>query len=202
MKSLIIVMLISIFSTSTNAQKKSLLQQIAALKVYIDYAQKGYSIAKEGLTLIGDIKNGEFDLHSKYISSLKTINPRIRNYSKVADIISLQLEIIKVYKNDFRQVQQSKAFTADELNYINEVFKRLIDDCTGTIDELISITTSNNLEMKDDERLKRIDALYNDMQAKYTFVQSYAGEAKALAISRMKEQNDIETRSTINGIKN
>ncbi len=53
-------------------QKKSLLQQIAALKVYIDYAQKGYSIAKEGLTLIGNIKNREFDLHSKYISSLKT----------------------------------------------------------------------------------------------------------------------------------
>ena len=39
-------------------QKKYLLQQIAALQVYIGYLQKGYSIAKTGLTTIGNIKNG------------------------------------------------------------------------------------------------------------------------------------------------
>jgi hypothetical protein len=109
---------------------------------------------------------------------------------------------VKVYKNDFRQVQQSKAFSADERSYINEVFIRLIDDCTGTIDHLIAITTSNTLEMKDDERLEHIDALYNDMQYKYTFVQSFAGEVKVLAGLRLREHNDIKTRRTINGIKN
>ena len=35
----------------------------------------------------------------------------------------------------------------------------------ATIDDLIAITTSNELEMKDDERLRRIDGLYNDMQS-------------------------------------
>ena len=39
-------------------QRKVLLQQIAALKVYTDYAQKGYSEAKKGLTTIGDFKGG------------------------------------------------------------------------------------------------------------------------------------------------
>ena len=47
-------------------QKKYLLQQIAALQVYIGYAQKGYRIAKEGLTTIGGFTKGEFDLHSDF----------------------------------------------------------------------------------------------------------------------------------------
>ena len=49
----------------------------------------------------------------------------------------------------------------------------------ATIDEFIAVTTSNELEMKDDERLKRIDTLYNDMQGKYTFAQSFANEANS-----------------------
>jgi len=53
-------------------QKKYLLQQIAALQVYIGYAQKGYRIAKEGLTTIGGFTKGEFDLHSDFINSLSS----------------------------------------------------------------------------------------------------------------------------------
>lgn len=74
MKRLIVLILFAILSTDVKAQtfaewfrqsatqKKYLLQQIAALQVYIGYVQKGYSIAKEGLSAISDIKHGEFKL--------------------------------------------------------------------------------------------------------------------------------------------
>lgn len=214
MKRSFILVSIVILSTSVKAQtfaewfrqkatqKKYLLQQIAGLQLYIGYVQKGYSIAHDGLILIGDIKKGELNLHSNYFNSLKILNPNIRKYSKVADIIAFQLKIINVYKNTSRQVYQSKAFNTDELKYINEVFIRLIDDCVPTIDELIVITTNHELEMKDDERLKRIDGLYNDMQGKYTFAQTFAGEAKVLVVPRLRKQSDIQTSRAINGIKN
>ncbi len=213
MKKLLVFILISIFSTSVHAQtfgewfrqkatqKKYLLQQIAALQVYIGYAQKGYSIAHDGLNFIGDLKKGDLNLHADYFNSLKAVNPSIKKYSRVADIISLQLKIVSVYKNAFRQVQKSKAFNGDELKYMNAVFNNLIDACTGTIDELTTIITNDQLQMKDDERLERIDGLYNDMQSKYSFVKGFADEAKVLAVSRLKEQNDVETSRTINGIK-
>lgn len=214
MKKLFILILFATLSTGTKAQtfaewfrqsatqKKYLLQQIAALQVYIGYVQKGYSIAKQGLNTISDIKNGEFNLHKDYFNSLKTVNPKIKNYSKVADIIALQVNIIKVYKEAAKQVKQSGSFNAGEISYINGVFERLLDDCTKTIDALITVTTSGELEMKDDERLKRIDALYTDMQDKYTFVQGFSNEAKLLATSRIREQNDIQTIRAINSIKN
>lgn len=182
-------------------QKKYLLQQIAALQVYIGYAKKGYSIAKQGLNTISDIKHGELNLHKDYFNSLKTVNPSIKNYGKVADIIRLQVNIVNVYREAAKQVKQSSSFNGDEIRYISGVFERLMDDCTQTIQDLINVTTSGVLEMKDDQRLKRIDALYSEMQDKYTFVKYFSNEAKLLASSRNKEQNDIQSSRAINGIK-
>ena len=214
MKRLFILVLFVILSSGTKSQtfaewfhqsatqKKYLLQQIAGLQVYIGYVQKGYSIAKQGLNAISDIKHGEFNLHKEYFSSLKKVNPKIKNYSKVAEIILLQMNIIKIYKEAAKKIKQSKSFSANEITYINSVFERLLNDCTKTIDELITVTTSGQLEMKDDERLQRIDRLYDDMQTNYVFVQSFSDEAKLLAISRTREQNNIQSSRIINGIKN
>lgn len=214
MKRLFILLLFVILSSGTKAQtfaewfhqsatqKKYLLKQIAGLQLYIGYIQKGYSIAKQGLNTISDIRHCEFNLHKEYFNSLKEVNPKIKNYSKVADIILLQMNIVKVYKEAAKQIKQNKSFSANEITYINSVFERLLNDCTKTIDVLITVTTSGQLEMKDDERLKRIDRLYNDMQTNYVFVQSFSDEAKLLGASRTKEQNNIQSSRIINGIKN
>src|SRR3546814_4811730 len=44
-------------------QKEYLVMQIAALQAYIQVAKRGYEIAKTGLTTIGNIKDGDFNLH-------------------------------------------------------------------------------------------------------------------------------------------
>jgi len=182
-------------------QKKYLEQQIAALQVYIGYAQKGYSIAKEGLNTIGDFKRGEFNLHNGYFNSLKNVNPKIKLYVKVADIMAMQVTIIQGYSRTRRHVRESGAFNRAELDYIMRVLGRLLDDCSNTLNELITLTTDGNLEMKDDERLKRIDILYKDMTDKYTFSQSFHNEMTVLAVSRIKENNDVRTSRALYGIK-
>jgi hypothetical protein len=213
MKKIIIIILLGLFATGAKSQtfaewfqqkktqKKYLLQQIAALQIYIGYLQKGYSIAKNGLTEISDFKNGEFNLHSDYFSSLKNVNPKIKNYARIADIISFQLKIVQTYHEIYQRAKQCNAFNTDEIAYVFRVFGRLLDDCTASIDELITLTTSGKLEMKDDERLQRIDALYKDMQNKYTFTKTFSNEVIELAAERLKEKNDVQTSRLINGIK-
>lgn len=205
MKKLLILFLFGMFATTLQAQtfaewfqqkktqKQYLIQQVAALQMYIGYAQKGYSIAKEGLNTIGDFKRGEFNLHSGYFNSLKSINPKIKQYAKVADIMAMQVTIIQSYGRFRRHVRESGAFNGEELDYIMRVLGRLLDDCKNTLDELITVTTDGNLEMKDDERLERIDILYQDMTDKCTFSQSFSNETSVLAASRMKENNDVQT---------
>src|SRR5450432_4696186 len=99
MKRLIILNLIIMNSFIVNAQGlsnifnqkaadlKSMGKQIALLQLYIGWIEKGYSIARSGLTLIGDIKRGELNLHTVFFSSLSSVKPDIKKYSKVAAII-------------------------------------------------------------------------------------------------------------------
>ncbi|MBW8334466.1 MAG: hypothetical protein K0M40_20795 [Prolixibacteraceae bacterium] len=213
MKKLLILFLLGMLATTTQAQtyaewfkqkktqKKYLVQQIAALQVYIRYAQKGYSIAKEGLKTIGDFKRGELTLHTDYFNSLKSVNPKIKQYARVADIIAMQLTIVKEFKKLRQQVMGNGVFNEKELDYIIRVLDRLLDDCENTLDQLITVTTDDNLEMKDEERLKRIDILYQDMTDKYTFSQSFSNETILLAASRIKENNDVQTSRALYDIK-
>lgn len=182
-------------------QKKYLLQQIAALQVYLGYAKKGYNIATSGINTIRNIKNGDFNLHRDFFNRLKNVNPAIRRYAKVADIIAYQAKIIKQAKVTLQQIRATKQFTEAELDYCKQVFDTLLDECIKTVEELILVTTSGELEMKDDERLKRIDGLYADVQDKYSFACSFSEDMGLLAVQRLGEQMEINRSKLINGIK-
>lgn len=184
-----------------STQKKYLLQQIAALQVYIGYAKRGYNIVTSGVNTIRNIKNGDFNLHRDFFNRLKNVNPAIRKYAKVADIIAYQVKIIKQTKATLQQIRETKQFTEAELDYCKQVFDTLLDECVKTVDELILVTTSGELEMKDDERLKRIDGLYADIQDKYSFACSFSEDMGILAVQRLGEQMEINRSKIINGIK-
>lgn len=183
-------------------QKKYLLQQIAALQLYIECAQKGYKIAQGGLSAISDFSKGNFDLHSEYFNSLQTVNPQIRKYAKVAELMALQINIIRNYKSTYRKIKSSNAFSKDELNYVGKVFTNLLDDCGKTLEQLITVMTDGKLQMKEDERMARIDKLCLEMQERYDFSNSFGNEAVLLAASRIKEQTVIQASRRLQGIKN
>jgi hypothetical protein len=63
------------------------------------------------------------------------------------------------------------------------------------------VITSNQLEMKDDERLKRVDKLYFDMQDKYSFCSSFSEEMGLLSVQRLGEQIEIHRSKLMNGLK-
>lgn len=181
-------------------QRKYLLQQIAALKVYAEFAKKGYKIARQGLNLIGSFKNGEFNLHADYFNSLKNINPEIRRYAKIAQIADLQVRIVQDYNRTFRQVRRENQLNESELDYLVRVFGRLMDDCQTTLDQLIAVTTAGKLELTDDQRVAEIDRLFTQMQENYVFAKDFNRQSLQLSITRKKEQNDVKTSGAMHGI--
>lgn len=182
-------------------QKKYLLEQILALKTYIGYVEKGYTIANKGLNTIKDIKNGDFNLHDNFFKSLSSVNPQVKKYSKVAAIIALQVSLTKHVRNTVRSCRKAKQLTDMELDYLQKVFNSLLDDCSKNLDELIALITDGEHQMKDDERIKRIDKLYDDMHDKQTFAQSFSNSAKSLSVQRRNEQYDIQIEKKLNGLR-
>jgi len=183
------------------AQKKTqikyLIDQIAAYQVYTGYLEKGYGIVEKGLATIHDIKNGEFNLHNDFFNSLKTVNPEIAKYSKVADIIFYQTAVVR----DFKQILQIKIMSAAELSYLNSVYNKMMSECAKSLNELIDLITNNALEMTDDQRIKRIDTIWLNIKEIYGFTLSFTAEAQVLAAQRQDEQNDVEMSLINNGLK-
>jgi len=203
MKQILIVLLL-LACVQVHAQKpkhKRLIEQIAALQVYISYAQQGYSIANKGLTTVRNIKNGDFNLHRDFISSFKKVNPKIKAYAKVADIIALQLRIISAIKECLKGVKEARQLSIAEIDHCSMVFQNVLNASLENLEQLLEIISDGQLQMKDDERLKRIDALYADMQDKYAFSSSYSEEMAVLTVQRMHQRADIELSKKLNGLQ-
>lgn len=173
-------------------QRKELLLQIAALQVYIDYAKKGYSAVSKGLNFIGDLKKGELNLHGDYFASLLKVNPKVRNYYKTAEIISIQLKIIKIYRKTCSNLKGADLFHGNELDYVERSFRRLLGNCSDTLDQLITLTTDSKLELTDDQRIERIDTLHKTMLEDYNFCISFSREAEILSLSKAKSEKDTK----------
>lgn len=212
MKALFVILLVSktFFSFGQTAEEwteqkktqiKYLLQQIAANKVNIDFIEKGYQIAHAGLQTIQSIKKGDFNLHCGFLDSLKIVNPSIKVWTKVADIIAYQLRILKNAKQTIKDIREAGQFTGEELDYCKMVFDNLLKECLKNIDELVMVTTDGELTMKDDERMKRIDKLYADMQGKYAFTSSFSNEMGILSAQRLSEQTELILSKKLNGLQ-
>jgi hypothetical protein len=182
-------------------QRKYLLEQIAALKVYLDYTKKGYDIASKGLGTIRDIKSANLHMHTNYFESLSQVNPTVRNYVKVAGIISYQIKIMKQARKAIAGIKEAATFSPDEIDYCGKVFDKLLTETIENLDQLNVLVTSGKLEMKDDERLKRIDALYSGMQEMYGFCCAFSEEIALLSVQRLREKHDVQLSKTLNDLQ-
>lgn len=197
---LVVVLLLSVFPLSSSAQtwsewfkqkktqKKYLLQQIAALEVYAGYLKKGYKIVDGGLSTIRDITHGEFNLHNAFISSLKQVSPAIRKDARIAEIIALQVSIMKA----FASIKGNTFLSAENLGYVALVADGLIAACYDDLEELLLVITAGKLEMKDDERLSRLDKVYESMLDKSAFTQDFIGNTMQLIRQRQSEVLQLE----------
>ncbi len=185
-----------------STQKKYLAQQIAALQVYIEFAKKGYDIAQTGLHTIGDIKNGDFHLHTLFFDGLKAVNPAVSKYPRVKDILDLQQAILQTSDKTKKLVDHSNMFGPGELAYVSSVLSRLNSDCSQTLSDLDAVTTPGKLGMKDDERFRRIDALYSDSQGQYRFAKTFSEQVTIMALQKRQAELDNSTATYLYGIKN
>jgi hypothetical protein len=172
-------------------QRKYLVRQIAALKVYLETAKKGYEIARRGLTAIGDIKDGSFQMDRTYFASLKAVNPSIQKSAKAKLILAYQGQIVSDLSKLQAWSSADQYFTEGERKQLSLLKKNLLEQSHDSLDELALVLTSGMTEMKDDERLQRIDRIYTEMQHRFAFVQTLTGEAKSLSMARAKDQHDL-----------
>jgi len=176
--------------------------KLAQLKLMLADLKRGYQIVYKGYTTIKDISQGNFNLHQAFLDGLWEVSPAVRNYKKVADIVSVQLKIVSEYKAAFNRFKRNGKFTPDEMDYMSKVYSHLFDESVKNLETLALIITSGTLRMSDDERLKQIDCLYEDMVDKLSFLRQFNNQTSVLALQRTKDQNEIDLTRKLYGLNN
>jgi hypothetical protein len=178
-------------------QKKYLVQQIAALKVYLKYLKEGYDIAKKGLNVIGDIKQGKFDLDSDYLGSLRTVNSSISGSAKITSIIAYHKLLIRQLEKLEDESNDSDVLTRTEKSYVSAVYANMVRESEIALENLERILADDQLEMKDDERIKQLDKIYIETKDMYMFSRSFCNSTRVLVSQRTVDHSEIENQEQL-----
>jgi esterase/lipase len=203
-KILIILLLASNISFGQSQEAKQLLlnvEKLAQLKQMLQQMKSGYQILSKGYNAIKDISQGNFNLHKDFLDGLLEVSPSVRKYKKVADFINFQVKIVKESKNALTEFKGRKQFTAAEIEYLVNVHANLLSESLQNIEDLAMIITAGKLRMSDDERLKAIDNLYDEVVDQYSFLNEFNNSTAVLALQREKEQMDIDLMKKLHGLK-
>ena len=199
-------MLVIAISSATKAQSVEVQQlllnyeKLKQLKNILSDMKKGYEIVSKGYNTIKDISEGNFNLHDAFINSLLSVNPEIKNYKKVADIVTCQKNIVKEYKSAFSRFKRSGTFSATEIEYLGKVYGNLFNQSIQNLDDLATVLTSNKLSMSDNERLEAIDRIFADTEDKLIFLRDFNKKTNILAIQRIREKRSIETSEKLHQV--
>lgn len=205
MKKILIILLLSWNICSGQSQEVKQLQlnveKLAQLKLMLSHMKTGYQILSKGYSAISSISQGNFNLHKTFLDGLLEVSPAVRQYKRIADIISLQLKLVQQSKDALRSFRSNNQFRPAEIEYLAKVYGNLLNESLTTLDALAMVLTAGKLRMSDDERLKAIDGIYEEVMDQFGFFQSFTNSTSVLALQREKEQMDIDLMRKVHGLR-
>ena len=177
------------------------IEKLAQFKQILSDLEKGYEILEGGYNTIKNISQGNFSLHKAFLDGLLAISPAVAKYKKIVTITENQLQLIKEYKRAFKRFQNDGNFNPDEIEYIGKVYGNLVDESAKNLESLLNVITANKLRMSDDERLKAIDLIDEEIESKLSFLRYFNNNTTVLSLQRTKERNDLNTIRALHGVK-
>lgn len=173
------------------------IEKLAQFRQILKDMKKGYEILTKGYNTVKDLTQGNFSLHEAFLDALLDVSPTVRNYHKVAEIISMQIKLVQQQGDAFARYQGSGNFSSDELDYIGRIYDNLINESLRNLDELTVVITAGQVRMSDNERIEAIDRIYEDVQEKLLFLNDFNNTTSVLSLQREKEQHDTGSMQNV-----
>ncbi|MGJ1435646.1 TerB family tellurite resistance protein [Sphingobacterium siyangense] len=175
-------------------------EKLTQFKAILKQMKDGYKILNGGYNTVKDLSQGNFSLHKNFLDGLMEVSPTVKKYRKVSMIIEAQVALVKEYKSSFNRFKSEGSFNTKELDYIEKVYGNLLKLSLRNLDELAGVITAGQMRMSDDERLKAIDRIYEDMEEKIQFLRHFNSQTSILGLQRAKAKKDLQFSKQLNGI--
>lgn len=167
------------------------LEKLSQLKNILSDMKKGYTIVSEGYSAVKNISQGNFSIHQVFIDGLSLVSPEVKKYRRIPEIIAMQQNLVATHRSAFGHFSGSGLFRPDELDYFSRVYGQLFSSSIQNLDELLMVITSSQLRMNDEQRLRAIDRIHENVRDKLLFLQEFNEQANLLEIQRTREQSSV-----------
>jgi hypothetical protein len=168
-------------------------EKLTQLKSILTDMEKGYTIVSQGYNSIKEIAQGNFSLHQTFIEGLLLVNPEIKKYRRIAEIISCQRAVNRIYKASLKHLKSDGNFSAGEVAYIGKVYRQLFSKSLDNLDQLTLVITDSKLGMTDEERLRSIDLIFANALQGLEFLQHFNRQLSTLEFQRKKEIKGVQS---------
>lgn len=178
------------------------IEKLRQFRQILKQMKQGYDILTGGYNTVINIAQGNFKIHKAFLDGLLAVSPAVKNYQRVAGIIDYQIMLVKEYRAAMSRFRQDGSFSEEELAYIDGVYDNLLKQSLRNLDELAGVITAGKMRMSDDERLKAIDRIFEDMENKLVFLRHFSNNTSVLSLQRAKEKSDVKTIQDIYQVNN
>ena len=170
------------------------IQRLQNKTIWLQNAQKTLENKMSQLKLneIRDWVQKQKKLYEDYFEELKKVKSAIANYKRVKDIIEMQVAMINEYKGAWALFRQDKNFTADELEYMLNIYTGMMDESMKNIDQLFMVVNAFATQMADAKRLEIINGVADNVQQQLLDMKEFNSQNKMLSLQRASEKGEIE----------
>jgi hypothetical protein len=186
-------------SVHAQAKLQPLIKRIALLQVYLGYVKKGYRVVQGGLRFIGDVKKGEFSLHTDYLGSWGEVNPGIRKGQLTLACIQLQQQLIRRCYAFSRQAQASIMLADKEA--VQQTIGVVLQEVELGVSMLGNWIEATQLKATDEDRLSALHQLYQQLMELSQFLDTYQTDWQLLQIQRQRALQAIQSTRAYHSIK-
>jgi hypothetical protein len=193
---LLLFLLLAFRGTAQSAEAEQLLlnvEKLTRLRALLSDMRKGYEILTQGYGSVREISRGTFTLHQDYLDRLLAVNPEVRNYYKVKEILQFQRQLLSDYRSALPRFRREGVLLPSETAYLEKVYGTILAGSGRDLEELALVLTSSSLRMGDAERLQAIDRLHGSLEGKVRFLRHFRDRAQVLARHRLRAKTDVHS---------
>jgi len=178
------------------------IQRLQNKTIWLQNAQKVLEnkMSEFKLTEISDWVEKQRAQYANYFDELWRIKAALAYYQRIKDIIEKQLQLVNEYKGAWALFKQDKNFTADEMDYMQEVYNGMMDESLKNLDQLSLVINAFVTQMSDAKRMEIINVVDHNLDENLSDLREFNNQNKMMSFQRASEKGDIETVKKLYGL--
>jgi hypothetical protein len=203
MKKYIFGLLFFVLSLGLKAQDQEVKQlllnveKLNQLRDILEQMKAKYQILAQGYQQIQQINQESFEIHSLFLDRLVKVNPQVRQYYKIAEVLGMQVRLFEGMKQEFRGLNLNEMIAGEELQYLEKACSGFRKNSWNNLEEMALILSDNQLQLTDSERIKGIDRIHLNMNRLLEDFNSLSLTMDQIGKNRKYQQGDLKSLKSI-----